>query len=367
MREYLLGTIKKVSNIFLARTRRHVPEIVLPKKISTVIAGVGKYVPDNIVTSASIEERLELEEKLNIKSGMIEKLTGVKERRHAANKEVSSDMALKASEMAIKKAGISPDEIDLIVFASASHDVAEPATANILQEKLKAYNAHVFDAKNACNSFLNAIDIVDAFIQTGRCRVALVAAGEVLSPFINWDINTFEELGRGFAALTLGDGGGAMVLTASDEVGRGIQKSYFTSDGSTWELATIKSGGTLCPFDPSQAYFVSESAEINRLAIRHIPPILKSVLEKIGWRPEDVDLAVPHQVTQQIIERISKHVGIPFKKCMVTLTKYGNTAAASIPIALAEAIEEGRIHKGSKVMLVGGASGFSVGTIAVIF
>ncbi len=367
MREYLIRPLKKASAI-LAEVEKRIPETKVPsERISTVIAGVGKYVPDKIVSSQSIEELLQFEEKFNMGMGAIERLTGVKERRHVLNNEVSSDMALKASQRAIEQAGISVEEIDLIVFASASHDIAEPATANILQDKLKAYNAHVFDAKNACNSFLNGMDIVDAFIQTGRCQVGLVAAGEVLSPFINWNINTFEELGRGFAALTLGDGGGAVVLKAADEVGRGIQRTYFASDGSAWELATIKGGGTLCPFDLSQSYFTSQSADINRIALRHIPPIIKLFVEQVGWQPENVDLVVSHQVTQQIIERIGKHVGIPSEKCMVTLTKYGNTAAASIPIALAEAMEEGRLHKGSKVLLVGGASGFSVGVIALVF
>jgi 3-oxoacyl-[acyl-carrier-protein] synthase-3 len=339
------------------------------RKVSSVIAGVGKYVPDKVVTSRAIEERLALEQRFGLMKGIIENQTGVKERRHVSGEEVSSDMALRASQAALEQAGVRADELDLVIFASASHDVAEPATANILQDKLMARNAHVFDVKNACNSFLNALDIMDAFIQTGRCRIGLVAAGEVLSKCINWEIDTLEEFGLNFAALTLGDGGGAVVVMAGDEgeeTKRGVLGSCFTSDGSMWELATIMGGGTRYPRDVSQMYFVSQSLNIAKAAIRNIPPVIGAALQQAGWRPEDVDLVAPHQVSRQIIKRISKISGIPYRKCMITLTKYGNTAASSIPIALAEAMESGRVHKGSKVLLVGGASGFSAGATALV-
>lgn len=335
-------------------------------RVSAVIAGVGRYVPDSIVSSKVIAERLNLWGRFKIPNGIIEKLTGVRERRYAQDGEASSDMALKASEVALKRAGVSPEEVDTLIFAAASHDISEPATANILQERLNACNAHVLDVKNACNSFLNAVDIMDSLIQTGRCKVGLVASGEVLSKCINWEINSLKEFELGFAALTLGDGGGAVVLKAFEDGKRGVLKSHFISDGSTWELATIKAGGTKYMLDHSQAYFVSQSAKINRLAIRYVPPVIKSVLQKSGWQLEDVDLAVPHQVTRRIIVKISKLVKIPLDKVMITLNKYGNTAAASIPIALAEAVEDGLIREGSRVLLVGGASGFSAGAITVV-
>jgi 3-oxoacyl-[acyl-carrier-protein] synthase-3 len=275
-------------------------------------------------------------------------------------------MAYEASKMALERAGVSPEELDVIIFASASHDIAEPATANILQDKLKATKAHVLDVKNACNSFLNGVDILDSFIQTGRCHVGLVAAGEVLSRFVNWDIETLEELGLGFSAFTLGDGGAAIVFKAEAEQGRGIRRTRFSSDGSAWELATIKGGGTLCPFDLSQVYFVSHSAGINRLAMKHIPSMALAMIKETGWKPEDVDLIVPHQVTRNITERLMRIANLPIEKAMITVHKYGNTAAASIPLALADAIEEGRVKSGSKIVLAGGASGFSVGIITLV-
>jgi len=236
----------------------------------------------------------------------------------------------------------------------------------MLQAKLGAINAHCLDVKNACNSFLNGVDIMDAFMKAGRCRVGLVAAGEVLSKFVNWDIETIDELELGFSAFTLGDGGGAFVFKAEEDEGRGIHKISFTSDGRAWDLATIKGGGTLCPFDLSQNYFVSHSADINRLAIRHIPPAVKSMIAQNGWELGDVELVVPHQVTRSITERLMRIGGVPIEKAMITIHKYGNTAAASVPMALADAVEEGRVGRDSKIMLVGGASGFSVGVILLV-
>lgn len=348
-----------------ARKRFH-DESPGDQRIACTIAGVGMYVPEKVMTSEYIEKEVGFEEKFNMPPGTIERITGVRERRYSNGHQVSSDMACEASKMALERAGVTPEELDVVIFASASHDIAEPATANILQAKLGAVNAHCLDAKNACNSFLNGIDIMDAFMKTGRCRLGLVAAGEVLSKFVNWDIKTVEELELGFSAFTLGDGGGAVVFKAEEDVGRGVRKTRFTSDGRAWELATIMGGGTLCPFDLSRNYFVSRSADMNRLAIRHIPPFVKAMMSGNGWALGDLDLVIPHQVTRSITERLMKIVGLPLKKAMITVNKYGNTAAASVPMALADAVEEGRAKAGNKVMLVGGASGFSVGVVTVV-
>jgi 3-oxoacyl-[acyl-carrier-protein] synthase-3 len=156
------------------------------------------------------------------------------------------------------------------------------------------------------------------------------------------------------------------VFKAEADQGRGIRKSRFNSVGSAWELATIKGGGTLHPFDLSQLYFVSHSAGINKLALKYIPSTMLAMIKETGWKPEDVELVVPHQVTRGITERIMRIANMPIEKAIITVHKYGNTAAASIPLALADALEEGKVKPGSKIMLVGGASGFSVGIITVV-
>lgn len=357
----------KATSVIADSIGKRVPNVLRRnRQMASVIAGTGKYLPDRVMTSEYIEETLGFGTKFDLPRGSIEQITGIRERRYVTDGQVSSDMACEASKVALENAGVKPEELDVVIFASASHDVAEPATANILQSKLGAVNAHCLDAKNACNSFLNGMDIMDAFMKTGRCKTGLVAAGEVLSKFVRWDIKTPEELEVGFSAFTLGDGGGAMVFKAEEDDGRGIHKTHFKSVGTAWDLATIMGGGTMWPFDLSKNYFVSRSGEINKLAIRHIPRAVKWMIGQNGWKLDDVDLFVPHQVTRSITERMMKIVGVPMEKAMVTVNKYGNTAAASVPIAFADAVEEGRIGQRSKVMLVGGASGFSVGVVMVV-
>lgn len=360
----------KVVPTIIHSVDKHIPPDVTPsRKISTIIAGVGKYVPDNVVPTESIEQWLNLKERFGIPPGMIERLTGVRERRIAAEGEASSDMAVRASREAIRVAGIKPEDIDTIIFAAASQDVGEPATANIVQEKLGAVNAHVFDAKNACNSFVNALDIMDAFIQTGRSHVGLVASGEVITRFVNWRIDSRESLKRFLAGLTLGDGGGAIVLKVGNgpDTRRGIQGASFLTDGSHWRLATITAGGNLVPdFDPKQVFFASNGAELDKLAGKYIPLTMNRLLARLGWRLEDVDLVISHQYTEQTITRVAQDMNFPISKCMLTVRKYGNTASASIPIALSEAIEEERVGPGSKILLVGGAAGFSAGIVGIV-
>ncbi|MBM4445492.1 MAG: ketoacyl-ACP synthase III [Chloroflexi bacterium] len=379
-RRYLKGTVAKtvegavtylshgIAPVVIRGVQRHVPEATSSRKISTIVAGVGKYVPDSVIPTEYIEEWLQLKERFGLTAGMIDRLTGVRERRYAADGEASSDMAVRASLEALKRAGIHAEDIDTIIFAAASQDVGEPATANIVQEKLGARNAHVFDTKNACNSFVNALDVMDAFIQTGRSKVGLVASGEVISRFINWNIDDRQSLKKFMAGLTLGDGGGAMVLTAGNglDEGRGIRGGTFLSDGSQWRLATITAGGNMEQFDPAKAFFASNGAELDKLASKYIPTTIERLLRRLGWRLDEVDLVISHQYTKHTISNIATMMDFPLSKCMLTVRKYGNTASASIPIALADAIEEGRVGPGSRVLLVGGAAGFSAGVVGVV-
>ena len=358
----------RIAPAVITGVERHLPEAASSRKISTIVAGVGKYVPDSVIPTEYIEQWLHLKERFGLTAGMIDRLTGVRERRYAAQGEASSDMAVRASLKAIGQAGISPEDIDTIIFAAASQDIGEPATANIVQEKLGARNAHVFDTKNACNSFVNALDVMDAFIQTGRSRVGLVASGEVISRFINWNIDDRQSLKRFMAGLTLGDGGGAMVLTAANgrDEGRGIRGGSFLSDGSQWRLATITVGGNMEQFDPAKAFFASNGSELDKLASKHIPATIERLLKRLGWKLDEVDLVISHQYTEHTITNIATQMDFPLSKCMLTVRKYGNTASASIPIALADAIDEGRVGPGSRVLLVGGAAGFSAGVVGVV-
>ena len=234
--------------------------------------------------------------------------------------------------------------------------------------KLGARRAHVFDVKNACNAFLNAIDIADSYIATGRCEVVLIVSGEVLSKFVRQDIQSQDDLRLGFASLTLGDGAGAMLLRRREDSDRGIQAGCFVSDGSHWGVAVMRAWGVMFDsMDPENYYFASDGDKLQELAGKTLPGVIRRTLQETGWAPEDLQLIVPHQVSIRVIRKIGKAVGIPFERCMVTIDRLGNTAAASIPIALAMAYDSGRLHPGDRVLLVGGASGFSGAAVSLIW
>lgn len=344
-----------------------------PRQHLALITGLAHAIPEQSITSHEIEARVAAaSQPMRIPRGLIERLSGVANRSHMADDGCSSDLAVAAAQTALARAGVAAHEIDLLIFAAASHDVAEPATANIVQAKLGCTAAHVFDIKNACNSFLNALDVAHAFIQTRRARRILLTTGEMLSPTINFWVQDIDDLHLKFAGLTLGDGGAACVVeAASSEAAlpeRGILPGRFYSDGSQWQLSTILSGGTLLKHDSSRFYFECESTRLQALAQEWVPRVIEQTLAALEWDfRRDVRLVVSHQVSLRLIRSICKATGYPLERCMVTLDQVGNTAAASIPIALSMAAEQGRIQPGDKVLLVGGAAGFSAGVVPLIW
>ncbi|RME00659.1 MAG: ketoacyl-ACP synthase III [Deltaproteobacteria bacterium] len=331
------------------------------------IAGIGRYLPERIVTSKEIEEKLELKHRLKVPENLIEMFTGVQERRYAEDGVQSSDLALWAAQQALERSGYKPEDLDVVIFSATTHDHMEPATACVLQAKLGAKNAVVYDVKNACNSFVNGVDVMDSLIRTGKAKVGLVASGEVGSRFINWKIENRKDLERKFAGLTVGDAGGAFVMTASPDGERGIVNSHFFSDGTNWDLAIVEGGGTVAPRDPEKMYFLSESKKLVQLGITHVPRVFQEALEQTGWTMEEVDMHFTHQVSKMAVEKVAELLGEDTSKTLFTIVKYGNTASASIPVAVCEAYEKGMLKPGMKVMLGGVASGFSAGFISVIW
>jgi 3-oxoacyl-[acyl-carrier-protein] synthase-3 len=338
--------------------------------VTSSIVSVASCIPKNIVRTVDIEKSLQFRERLNLPYGILAKLTGCVEHREVNPDTNASDLAVAAGRKAISQAAITPAGIDLIIFCACSQDITEPATANIVQEKIGATNAQVMDVKNACNSFINGIDIADAMIKTQKIQTALICSGEVLSRYVDLDIKTRNDLDLRSAGLTLGDGGGAAVVAKSRGSKGIIKGSCFASDGAAWRLATVTAGGTMYPRDPADpglTYFHSDSEKLIDMARERVPIVIRRLLAGIGWRPEDVDLVLPHQVTVKIVKEISKAVGIGFDKNVITLDRYGNTAAASIPIALDYALQSEKIRPGMKILLVGGAAGFSAGALALIW
>lgn len=338
----------------------------------TRILSISYYVPEQIVKTIDIEKKLQFKERFGLPYGLLAKMTGCKEHREARGKLDASDLAAFAAKKAIEQAKISPDSIDLLLFCACDHDIDEPATVNVVAEKLGLKKVSAFDVKNACNSFLNGLDIADAMIKSGKAQMVLVTTGEVITNWVCYNIRSRDELKYKAAGLTLGDGGAGAIVAPSDSDGRGILFSCFETYGEYWKIATVMAGGTMYPRCPEESdsdvtYFLSDSEKILELALEKIPPVMEKVMAKVGWSPEDVDLVLGHQVTIKIMRDILNRVGIPFEKTVVTVDHYGNTGAASIPIALCTALEQGRLKPGMKILLVGGASGFSAGVIAMVW
>jgi 3-oxoacyl-[acyl-carrier-protein] synthase-3 len=291
------------------------------------IASIGCALPERVVTTADVSRKIYQTTGFELTNGLVERLTGVRARRYRADDQQSSDLAAGAATQALDRAGVSRNDIDLLIFASCTQDITEPATANILQEKLGCFHAQVLDVKNACNSFLNGLDVADSHVRVGKSRRALVATGETLSMGIDWAIRSLDDLKSRLASLTLGDAGAAAVVEAvPEEEGRGVLTTRFRSYGEKWRLATV-----------------------------------------LGWKPSDVDVACGHQVTEELVRGIGERCGVPAERNAVTVTDCGNTAAASIPLTLARAYDQGKVKRGTKVLLVGGAAGFSVGVIPLIW
>ena len=365
-----LDVVPRVPQSTAARDRRHHVRsndrrLVRPVSAATpALAGIGRSLPERVVGSVEIEQLVgERSDDFRLPQGLVRLLSGVDERRYAREDETSSDLAAAAAAGALEMAGVEPADVDLVIFAGASHDVSEPATANLVQVKTRCRNAAVFDVKNACNSFLNAIDVATAVIETRRCHTVLVASGEVLSPTVRWNFGRGDDIKSQLAALTLGDAGGACLI--SDGGAGRIHPGCFMSDGAHWELSTIMGGGTLMRHDVSRMYFECDSSRLFEVSAKHIPAVVERALGQAGWTVDDVDLVVPHQASRSIIQLIAAEMGFPASRCEMTLDRFGNTAAASIPVALATAVAEGRVRTGDRILLVGGAAGFSAGVIAV--
>ncbi|MFQ5414158.1 MAG: 3-oxoacyl-ACP synthase III family protein [Phycisphaerae bacterium] len=336
--------------------------------LRAAVASVGYYLPGRPVTTEDINRRIYDATSFKIGNGLIERLTGVRSRYYRADDEQSSDLAVKAASQAIERAGVGKEEVDLLIFAACTQDLTEPATANIMQEKLGTSNAQVLDVKNACNSFLNGLDLADSHIRAGKARCAVVAVGETLSLGIDWAIHSTDDLKSRIGSLTLGDAGAAVVLTGiDDDSGRGILTTQFRSFGDKWRLATVLGGGSMYRFSQQYSYFRCESQGLREAAYELIPGIVADVLDSVGWTASDVQVGCGHQVTEEMVHGLQQRCGVPAGREIVTVTDCGNTAAASIPLCLGRAFERGLLTPGAKVLLVGGAAGFSVGVVPLVW
>ncbi len=326
------------------------------------VTGLGVHLPERVRSTRQTERELrERNPKLKLATGLIHRLTGVEQVHVRPEGWEASDLAVAAARDALEE---SPGPIDLVLFASASQDLVEPATSHIVAAKL-GLTAPVMDVKNACNSVVNAMQVGDALIRSGQYRRVLIASGEGPSVAVRWELRDHEEFISSFPGYTMSDGGAALVLEASDEAGAGIVDSRFLAVSRHWRIGTLPGGGTMRPHDPDAAYFDMDGHGLQQAFLELGPaPVLELLSARgLGW--EDFDLVAIHQVAEPYLPPIFERLGVPADRTIITVVDHGNLASATLPLQLQLARQRGMVGPGSLVLLIGLAGGISLGLVIV--
>ncbi len=316
---------------------------------SAGILGMGYHVPEKILTNADIEKLVDTNDE------WIVERTGIKQRRISAKNESTSDLAFEAAKKALKNANVTAEELDMIIVATISADYNTPSTACVLQGRLGAKNAAAFDLSAACSGFVYGSAIATQFIETGVYKKVLVIGAETLSKFVNWkDRNT---------CIIFSDGAGAAVYGVVED-GFGMLSFDLGSDGTGAEAITIPGGGSRHPADQESIDKNLHTLHMNgtstfRFAVKAMGSTVLNSLKRAGLEKEDMDWLIPHQANIRIIESAAKRLHLPMEKVFVNIEKYGNASAASIPIAMAEAMEQGKLKKGDIIALSGFGAGLT--------
>jgi 3-oxoacyl-[acyl-carrier-protein] synthase III len=319
------------------------------------VTGWGRYAPEGVLTNADLERMVDTNDE------WIRTRTGIRERRVAAAHETTASMAAVAAKRAIAVAGLEPDEIDVILLATLTPDYWMPSTAALVKEAIGNSRAFAMDISAACSGFVYAWSAGQAYITSGMARNVLVIGAELLTRFLDYtDRNT---------CILFGDGAGAVVLSAADEPGGGLGIELTTEPQGAY-MIWLPAGGAKSP--PSQAtvargehYIRMEGRETYRFATRTLASTALAAVAKAGLQPSDIDLFIPHQANIRIIKSVADGLGLPMDRMFVNLDKYGNTSAASIPIALAEAVDSGRVKVGDRIVIVAFGAGFTSGAVAI--
>ncbi len=315
------------------------------------IIGTGGYLPQQVMTNHDLEKMVDTSDQ------WIRERTGIEQRHIAADDETTVDLAEKASRLAIEAAGISPDEIDLIVFATSTPDKIFPSSACILQARLDIHGCPAFDIQAVCTGFIYALAVADKFIKTGSARKALIVGAETFSRILNWKDRS--------TCVLFGDGAGAVVLEASEETG--ILSSHIHADGQYENLLWVPHG-IADGFDvvkQGKAYVEMRGNEVFKMAVNTLGRIVDETLAANRMEKSDIDWLVPHQANTRIILATAKKLKMSMDQVVVTVNKHGNTSAASVPLALDVAVRDGRIKKDELLLLEAFGGGFTWGSVLV--
>lgn len=319
------------------------------------ISGTGSALPAKTVSNADLAMTVDTSDE------WITSRTGISERHIAVDGEYTSTFAVEAARRALSMAGISPEELDLIILGTVTPDFPFPSTACIVQSELGAHKAVAFDVSAACSGFIYALSIADSFIRSGQFKKVLLIGAEVLSRVVNWkDRNT---------CILFGDGAGAAVLEASRDQ-HGLVSTHIFSNGSCWDLLYQPGSGSRNPAanpatDPASYFIHMEGNEVFKHAVRAMEEAAQAALDANGITSSDLTLFIPHQANRRIIDAIAKRLDLDAGRVFVNLHRYGNTSSASIPIALDEANRQGRLKSGDLLLLDAFGGGFTYGSALI--
>jgi 3-oxoacyl-[acyl-carrier-protein] synthase III len=318
------------------------------------ILGTGAGVPENVLTNADLEKMVQTSDQ------WILERTGIRERRIAPEGVFTSELCEKAARNAMEAAGVAASELDLVIVGTATPDMPFPSTACFLQDRLGIRGQMAFDLSAACTGFLYGLKVADQFIRTGAARRALVVGAELLSRIVDWE-------DRGTCVL-FGDGAGAAILGPSEDPDRGLLASRMAAEGSHWPILNMPGGGTRNPATHETVsarlhYIKMQGNDVFKVAVRALQEMADVTLKEAGIQGRDLTLFIPHQANRRIIDAVSKRLGVPPDRVYVNVERYGNTSAASIPIALDEVVRAGRLQPGDTVLLDAFGGGVTYGAV----
>jgi len=314
--------------------------------IKAKITGIGAYLPQTIKTNHDLAETLDTSDE------WITQRSGIHQRHVAAQGELTSDLGTRAAEAALADAGVTPDDIDMVVVATTTPDLTFPATAALIQKKLDIHHGAAFDVQAVCSGFVYGLSVASAMIETGQAKRALLVGAETMTRLLDWSDRS--------TAVLFGDGAGAVVLeVCSPQASESqVMGSYLRSDGGLSDILCVDGGPSSTG---TTGHLRMQGREVYRHAVVNISDAILSLLAQTGHRVDDIDWFVPHQANERIIKGVAKKIGLPPQKTVVTVGQHANTSSASIPLALHEAVRDGRIQPGDLVMLEAMGGGLSWG------
>ncbi|CAI8916632.1 beta-ketoacyl-ACP synthase III [Methylocaldum szegediense] len=313
------------------------------------ILGTGGYLPETILTNDQIAQTVDTSD------AWIVERTGIRERRIAGEHETASSMAEHAARQALQSAGIEPGAIDLIIVATCTPDRVFPSTACLLQQRLGIQNCAAFDVQAACSGFIYALSIADQYVRAGTARRVLVVGSEVISRIVDWSDRT--------TCILFGDGAGAVVLEASDEPG--ILSTHIHSDGQYQHLLYVPNSHSIGNGEDKDRFLRMQGNEVFKIAVNTLGRIVDETLAANNLQKSDIHWLVPHQANIRIIAATAKKLHLPMDRVVTTIEKQGNTSAASVPLALNEAVRDGRIQRGQMILMEAFGGGFAWGSALI--